>query len=402
MKLHRPWQLVLAEIRWVLPLDPKMLINHVLFFVNDFFNFFVVVNENHIYGNYCLNLINASFSREQLEDLAVNIKLQDYAEAPSTPGLVEEPNLSNVQKALASDDHLEPEDHNSTDLEAIENVGTASSKSDHHGDKHDLQMMTPDGMPVEENEYNIGGNEIQHLKPQGDLLTTENVEHLQNGILSNNEASVDLREVGRDGIVSSPSSSHGVEEDNYHKACSGVENIPEKFSSSSTQLTVAEGVPENDHALLPEISSNEEISKNLSCTYSDALAPISFYPLEPAGPEADTENQVCNEPKDCKTSEPDEEMPSTRVHVLQPCNSDLNHSKKLSHGSDSLVALPDLPNDINGPCSMERSGMEEAIIATGFSVDMQGWYDKFYVYYLMLSNCIKCTLFFNDMSFIFR
>ncbi|KAJ0018415.1 hypothetical protein Pint_11705 [Pistacia integerrima] len=53
-----------------------------------------------------------------LKDSGVHAESVEYAEAPSTPGLVQEPNLPCVQEALACDDHLESEDRNSNELVA--------------------------------------------------------------------------------------------------------------------------------------------------------------------------------------------------------------------------------------------------------------------------------------------
>ncbi|KAG8390707.1 hypothetical protein BUALT_Bualt01G0111500 [Buddleja alternifolia] len=46
-----------------------------------------------------------------VDDVDGDADLMDYAQAPCTPGLVEEPNLSNVQEVSACDDHLESENH---------------------------------------------------------------------------------------------------------------------------------------------------------------------------------------------------------------------------------------------------------------------------------------------------
>ncbi|WOG83018.1 hypothetical protein DCAR_0102191 [Daucus carota subsp. sativus] len=54
----------------------------------------------------------------------------EYDQAPRTPGLLEEPNLSNIQETSACDDHLESENQNLTDLAGKENLKNASSNSD--------------------------------------------------------------------------------------------------------------------------------------------------------------------------------------------------------------------------------------------------------------------------------
>ncbi|KAK9291342.1 hypothetical protein L1049_019287 [Liquidambar formosana] len=285
-------------------------------------------------------------------------------------------------------------------------MGNASSKSDHHGDKNAdysslLQSMNPDLMPVEGNSHVTGEQEIKQAKVQGDLpSTSETVEHissecpgriiaasdevgraedLQNGVLSNNEPSipsldrahseyVESRGVGLDELVASPSFSQGASdlEDACHKPCSGVEHIPEKSSLDSTVPSVAGGIPENDQASLkPEISNGVVISGNVeeSCSPSDALVSNAVCPLESPGQPVleNVEAQACHELKDPEILNPDEEMPSTRIHVLKACNSHLNQAETLVVGGDNLVVVPGLPSEVDGPCSLETSGREDGL-----------------------------------------
>lgn len=53
----------------------------------------------------------------------------EYDQAPRTPGLQEEPNLSNIQETSACDDHLEFEHQNLTEFAGKENMKNASSNS---------------------------------------------------------------------------------------------------------------------------------------------------------------------------------------------------------------------------------------------------------------------------------
>lgn len=62
----------------------------------------------------------------------MNVGFGEYAEAPSTPGLVEQPNSSNAQEALVSDDHMDLEDHKNNDLVPEEGMRTASNRLDLH------------------------------------------------------------------------------------------------------------------------------------------------------------------------------------------------------------------------------------------------------------------------------
>lgn len=47
-----------------------------------------------------------------MEGFSANLGGVDYAQAPSTPGLMEEPNVFSVKEGLVCEDHLEPEDQN--------------------------------------------------------------------------------------------------------------------------------------------------------------------------------------------------------------------------------------------------------------------------------------------------
>lgn len=114
----------------------------------------------------------------------------EYAQAPSTPGLVEEPNLSSVQEALACDDHLEPEDHNLTELVAKENLENASSVSSlHYGDKvatdwtllNDTNHDAVLSMPADENGYLLGEQKIKQAKPQGDSPSVAVTDQISSG-----------------------------------------------------------------------------------------------------------------------------------------------------------------------------------------------------------------------------
>ncbi|KAG8380361.1 hypothetical protein BUALT_Bualt06G0007500 [Buddleja alternifolia] len=77
--------------------------------------------------------------------------LMDYAQGPRTPGLVEEPNLSNVQDASACDDNMESE-YNLTE----------NSKNVPYENKQEL-----DSSPRDDTISNGPGLEIKEPKPQG-------------------------------------------------------------------------------------------------------------------------------------------------------------------------------------------------------------------------------------------
>ncbi|XP_059665649.1 sister chromatid cohesion 1 protein 4-like [Cornus florida] len=126
--------------------------------------------------------MQASGSVDQIE-----IPTENYAQAPCTPGLLEEPNLSNIQEASAYDDHLESEDHNMTEFAAKENLESATSKVDFsNGNKNAVDEshshMNPEFvllMPAEENGCLSDGQEVGQLNlPEDFPPTSVNIEHV--------------------------------------------------------------------------------------------------------------------------------------------------------------------------------------------------------------------------------
>lgn len=300
----------------------------------------------------------------QIEGLAASTDVMEYAQAPSTPGLVEEPNLSSVQEALACDDHLEPEDHNLTELVAKENLENASSVSSlHYGDKvaadwtllNDTNHDAVLSIPADENGYLLGEQKIKQAKPQGDspsVAVTDQIssecsvgkaaapdgkdraEDMQNGTLSNHGPgilSVDQTHEefeephGLDETVGNPIFSHAASdlEDPCHRECPGAENISEKSILTTSCPPVLECISENDNA------------SNAACSYESPGRPH----LENV--EAQALNSVVHE-----------EMPPCSVDVVQAYNSHLNQTDLSSLG--------------------ETSGREEEPHSTGVSTDVQG------------------------------
>ncbi|XP_057961085.1 sister chromatid cohesion 1 protein 4 isoform X2 [Malania oleifera] len=115
-------------------------------------------------------------SRNQMKGLVASSDLIECADAPSTPGLVAEPNLSNIQEALACDDNLVSEDHNSSGLAVEENLQNTLSDSDHHmGTKNEVSCSMQTGVNPDnvfsipaENGYLLGPKEIIQMTSQGD------------------------------------------------------------------------------------------------------------------------------------------------------------------------------------------------------------------------------------------
>ncbi|XP_057463446.1 sister chromatid cohesion 1 protein 4-like isoform X2 [Actinidia eriantha] len=329
-----------------------------------------------------LDKIHDGNGNSELEGLPGNTDFIEYAQAPSTPGLVEEPNLSKTQEVSACDDQLElgeepnlsnireasgcdddpeSEDHNITNFAAKENWINIPSNSDlHHGTENDLNPATV-----------LGGQEIDQLKSWGDsTLSTagdpllvepvnasskfpgrnftasdgvNGLEDLQNEVDNNNEFGIH----STDGAHADNTGLQGVRLDEVHmledpfgKLSSSVENNYEKSHVSSTCPPVPECNFEINRASAdPEVSDNLENAGNMdkSCPLSISVASN----IESPGRQ-------------------DLEIPQH-----------LNQLSTLNPGCDVSLS-PHLPSDALGLCATETSGREEASHPPGASTEVQG------------------------------
>lgn len=290
----------------------------------------------------------------------MNAEVNEYAQAPSTPGLVEEPNLSSVQEALACDDHLESEDRNSTELVATVRTENAFSKSQfHHADKNgvdwslgnDSNHDTVECMPPEENGYHSRDLEIKQAKLQGDsqaelvkpipsvsefsdgtlgtLDGTNRVENIQNGVVSNDESSMPSIDRTDGEFVDSIT----VRLDET-VVISDLEHPGQKTCPNSTCLPVTEGYVEDDQASLePKINSDVEVADDVEKSCFPDKAGVSVRA-------ADVDPEALNDPA------VQEEMPSVHTHVLRPCSSHLSQHDTSSLGGDISTFLPNLLSEI--------------------------------------------------------
>ncbi|KAL8557764.1 hypothetical protein ACS0TY_005028 [Phlomoides rotata] len=115
--------------------------------------------------------------------------VMDYAQAPCTPGLVEEPNLANVQDASACDDHLESEYHLMT---SNQNANDAPSEHKQEVDWCSQDVTISDAVPQgpsKENEYLLGGFDINESMPQGKIESNRPASEFTNGIIKASDVS---------------------------------------------------------------------------------------------------------------------------------------------------------------------------------------------------------------------
>ena len=270
---------------------------------------------------------------EQMVSQASNSESLDYAQAPSTPGLIEEPNLSSVQDALACDDHLEPEDHNLIEVAGIESTGNASSKPDIH-QRDDTTNLSPGRhlnydtvvcMPAEENGCLSGDLEINQAKSQGELQSTA----LADGTICVLDGS-DKLEVINNAVCK----------------CRELTDV-RLYEPDNVEIANA----------VEDLSSlGKTVDANTGCPFELAGAP-------------EDDAQACQGPADpdALNRDVDNEKTQASMGMLRACNSHLNEPDSSSHGINN-DELPLDPQDV--------PSREEALHGSGISTKVQGLFGK--------------------------
>ncbi|XP_068317460.1 sister chromatid cohesion 1 protein 4-like [Pyrus communis] len=282
----------------------------------------------------------------QNDVLAASTDFVTYAQAPSTPGLFEEPNLFAVQEPMACSDQLDFEDHNLSNLASMgssENAGRMSGPR--CGD--DSTMVSP-----KENGYHLSDMEIKQTKPQeheliesispvleclngtvGALDGRNRIEDIHNGIVINNEPLMPFLDqkdaqhaepagVRFDETVASPSCSQVTSE---------LDDPARKISSSNSCLRSSEDYLEYQQTCLkPEIQNDVETANNMeqSCipNITDPFKPVTH-----------------------------EDTASAEVPVLWACGSLPSHRDMLSP-ADKISEIPfNLPSEVVGPSSLDNA-----------------------------------------------
>lgn len=119
----------------------------------------------------------------------------EYDQAPRTPGLLEEPNLANIQETSACDDHLEIENYNLTEFAARENLENASSNSDiYPAHKNVMNGLSRSGVdPDTVSVFSALGDHVGAIAVENDSSVNtclepsipDGVEDVQDGIVCN-------------------------------------------------------------------------------------------------------------------------------------------------------------------------------------------------------------------------
>ncbi|XP_015572226.2 sister chromatid cohesion 1 protein 4 isoform X2 [Ricinus communis] len=297
-------------------------------------------------------------TRSKIEDLAANLEVIDYAQAPSTPGLMEEPNLSSVKDCLVCDDHLESEDHNVRGLGGMEISKNAPSKSAlHHGDDaRDLSLVdhlshdTIAYMPTEEHSRLSGDLEINQAGLEGELLST----------------AVTSEHGPADETVSRQDESHQIEDKNKVVSSDNGETV--------TSIDQINGDYEES---LAETNDNKFSNKIGECLLNGKVAPMPAHSsgLPTALETVNVEGQDGQGQEDSETlldHVNNEQMKPTCISVLLPCNSHLSQPDILSGEADTSVLVSDLQSVDVAPLSSETVQREEGLHTSGTSTKVQG------------------------------
>lgn len=290
----------------------------------------------------------------------------DYAQAPCTPGLIEEPNLSNVQETSACDEHVESEDNHLLEAAAKENLENTSSRLNlHQGNEHMADWSMPN-----ENGYHSSDMGIKKgMSPS----TKVNIEHISSndhdavsGLLADKivtaSGNLDRDEELQDEIVKTD----GTDVPSVDMSHENREEIIGFFSEGlkdasglvSLCLQGTEGDGENSNNLgNAERPSSPRDASQFGADFQDTSGL-----REP-------ETRASEEPKDSQTSNLDNEIPSGHDNILRPCNAGLGEPDSSHTGAEHPNDLE--PSDI-AAVQMETSKRVGILQASGASTLEQG------------------------------
>ncbi|XP_050380937.1 sister chromatid cohesion 1 protein 4 isoform X2 [Argentina anserina] len=257
-------------------------------------------------------------------------------QAPSTPVLFEEPNLSSVQEPMACNDHLDLEDHNLSNLPVPEGTEKACSEF--------LCCEDDNAIIFSENRYNLGELEMkemmlpvnEQINPVSPALKCSNgtvgaldlpnrVEDINTGIVINSEPTMLVTEkkdeqcgepaaVGLDETIASPSCSQVTSE---------LEESARKISSSGTCVREPEdNMVDQQTSIKSEIQNHIAISNDRGEAHTPNIDVDSFDPVA------------------------HEKMATAQLCVLQACNSHPNHYSFQSSSDKSAEKSCNLSSEV--------------------------------------------------------
>ncbi|XP_057784471.1 sister chromatid cohesion 1 protein 4-like [Salvia miltiorrhiza] len=277
--------------------------------------------------------------------------IDDYADlidaqAPSTPGLVEEPNLSNIQEVSACDDHMELE-YPLGESTVIENA-----KNNIYGDKQEVDWSSHDNkicdaVPTvlpEENGHQSGGLDIDSLKPQGESPVEANTEHVPVETLSGSKPPSDS--IGQDKSVNS-----SLEMADKIIGASQAPCMDDLLNVDANDMNLVRPVDENDRHQGTFHTGFGQNACEIPGEASNCLQDESF--------PQNRETEASNELGDPNSSNLDvhENVASSASPLLRPCNSNMEHPDFISGCAMSADAA--VRSDVT---DLATSGTEEMVM----------------------------------------
>ncbi|CAN0859926.1 Sister chromatid cohesion 1 protein 4 [Linum grandiflorum] len=270
-------------------------------------------------------------SGNEIGDRTSNSEFIEYAQAPSTPVLVEEPNLSSVQHALVCDDHLESEDRNSADIHGVESTENVYCKIDlrHRDEAIDSSV----------------GDRIQCLEEEQDILVasdlTINITKLEGAVCSTPVSMEYIQEDGTSGELQD-----ATKVDKKNDDVGGDELPTQPLESADEKCEEPFGA-----RLLG--NGNTDVLRDVEGRLLGTFC-ASELPPAPGHSNIETQGEVS-----LNIDIDNRKMSSTNMVGLQACNSSLNAS----------TLQPDIRSV---PSSADQSKTEDVPCLHGNSTHMQG------------------------------
>ncbi|CAI0448477.1 unnamed protein product [Linum tenue] len=293
-------------------------------------------------------LVNGSGNK--IGCLSPNAELAEYAQAPSTPVLVEEPNLSSVQHGLVCDDHFESEDRNSADIHGAESTEHLYSKSDLHHRDGAIDSSVIGRIQCQETEQDV-------------CLVSDLTIHdatLEDAVYA---APVSMEYTQEDGTTSGLQDADKVDE-YKEKVVGGVEPVPQpmelmdekcenSFGAGLLETGPVDASKDAGGQLLDKMVAQDTARVSESCSAPEHVS-TEIHPLQG---EANLNNNIG-----------DRQMnPSTSMFGLRPCNSNPNDSvlppdiqpplAALSKTQDDNYSHGTSTNDQGEECNLADSGL---------------------------------------------
>lgn len=273
----------------------------------------------------------------------------EYAQAPRTPGLVEEPNISNVKEVSACDDHMELENPFGEST-LIENA-----KDNLYGDKQEADLSPQnskscDAVPtVEECGHQSGSLDVDSSKLQRKTHVEANSEYVQIEVVSGSRPPSDP--VGQDKSVYS-----SLELADKIIGASRVPDADDVKSGAADGMNSTLPVDESEyHQGLFDTSLENDAREISANCHQDESFPQN------------RETQVSNEMGDPSSSKLDvhEKVASSENPFIRPCNSRTEQPDFISECDMSADA--DVQSDVT---DLATSGRVEMVMI-GLSVRLK-------------------------------